>query len=165
MMNLRLGHARRVFMLARAFAPLLVGILVVGCSNPDLVILKRMNEAEQERFLSGRRVSSRCWVCHDLAGTVKKVGPSLLGVYGRSSGLAPGYKGSSAMIAATIVWEDRSLAAFLRDPAGFVPGNRMVSKGIQNSAALADLLFYLRHVTLPGARTAEDDPRPTLTEE
>lgn len=58
------------------------------------------------------------------------------------------------MIGATIVWDDRSLAAFLMDPAGFVPGNRMVSPGMRGSG-LADLLFYLRHVTRPGARSSE----------
>jgi len=60
------------------------------------------------------------------------------------------------MISATIVWDDRSLAAFLRNPAGFVPGNRMVAAGVDNPAALADLLFYLRHVTRPGARNPEE---------
>jgi cytochrome c len=129
-----------------------VSIFVVGCFNPDREILARMNEAEQARFLQGRSAAIPCWTCHDLAGNVKKVGPSLLGVYGRRSGTAPDYNASPAMIGATIVWDDRSLAAFLLDPAGFVPGNRMVSPGIRDSARLADLLFYLRHVTRPGAR-------------
>lgn len=141
--------------LRRRTAPLLAlaTAMLVGCSNPDRVILEGLNEAEQARFLGGRNVAGRCWICHDLAGNVKKVGPSLLGVYGRQSGLAPDYRGSDAMIAASIVWDDRSLSAFLRDPAGFVPGNRMVSPGIQDSSALGDLLFYLRHVTRPGARS------------
>jgi cytochrome c len=129
-----------------------VSIFVVGCFNPDREILARMSEAEQARFLQGRSAAIPCWTCHDLAGNVKKVGPSLLGVYGRRSGTAPDYNASPAMIGATIVWDDRSLAAFLLEPAGFVPGNRMVSPGIRDSAGLADLLFYLRHVTRPGAR-------------
>lgn len=159
-MNTGVRRFVRVFEFARApaliFLGVFLGVFAAGCSNPDRVILARMNEAEQERFLSGRSVAVRCWFCHDLAGTVKKLGPSLLGIYGRNSGLAPDYKGSPAMISATIVWDDRSLTAFLMDPAGFVPGNRMVSEGIQNRAALADLLFYLSYVTRPGARTPED---------
>ena len=135
---------------------LLVSVLSMGCSNPDRLILARMNEADQARFLSGRSVAGRCWICHDLAGSVKKVGPSLMGVYGRNSGIAPGYQASDAMIGASIVWDDRSLTAFLMDPAGFVPGNRMVSAGIRDSVSLADLLFYLRHVTRPGARTPRE---------
>ena len=140
------------------FAPIGLGLAIVasivGCSDPDTLIFERMNEAEQARFRSGRQVSIPCWTCHDLAGTVKKVGPSLQGLYGRRSGTAPDYEASPAMLAAMIEWDDRSLAAFLRNPGGFVPGNRMVSPGVRDPAALANLLFYLRHVTPPGARTA-----------
>jgi len=134
---------------------LIVMLLVpmTGCSDPDTAIFARMNEVEQARFRSGRQVAIPCWTCHDLAGTVKKVGPSLQGIYGRRSGLAPDYQGSPAMIIASIEWDDRSLAAFLGNPGGFVPGNRMVSPGVRNPGALADLLFYLRHVTPPDART------------
>ncbi len=130
----------------------LATLLNVACGNPDLEILAVMSEAEQSRFLAGRQVAVKCWTCHDLAGTVKKVGPSLLGVYGRRSGFAPGYEGSDAMRSASIVWDDRSLGAFLANPGAFVPGNRMVSPGVSGSGQLANLLFYLRHVTRPGAR-------------
>jgi cytochrome c len=154
-MNIRSSALSHAFKHAFSVAVILIGIATAGCSNPDREILAGLDEADQERFLRGRTAAGGCWVCHDLAGTVKKVGPSLLGVYGRRSGLATGYQGSPAMIGASIVWDDRSLAAFLMDPVGFVPGNRMVSAGIKNRDALADLLFYLRHVTRPGARTPE----------
>jgi cytochrome c len=123
-----------------------------GCSDPDRAILARLDENDRARFEAGRRAATPCWTCHDLAGTVKKVGPSLLGLYGRRSGEAPGYVGSAAMRSASIVWDDRMLAAFLANPAGFVPGNRMVSPGVSDPGTLSDLLFYLRHVTRPGAR-------------
>lgn len=135
-----------------AMAALLLAGLLVGCSDPDATILARLEEPERARFLRGRKVALPCWTCHDLAGTVRKVGPSLQGLYGRRSGQAPGAAGSPAMRAASIVWADRSLSAFLADPAGFVPGNRMVSPGIRDPAARADLLFYLREVTPLGAR-------------
>lgn len=129
----------------------------VACGNPDREILAVMSEAEQSRFLAGRQVAVKCWTCHDLAGTVKKVGPSLLGVYGRRSGVAPGYEGSDAMRSASIVWDDRTLGAFLESPGAFVPGNRMVSPGVSDPGQRANLLFYLRYVTRPGAR---DLPTP-----
>ena len=127
---------------------------LAGCGDPDRAILERLAEPERERFLRGRRVATPCWTCHDLAGRVKKIGPSLLGVYGRASGQAPDYNASPAMRAASVVWDDRTLAAYLSNPAGFVPGNRMVAEPIRNAGALSDLLFYLRHVTRPGARDA-----------
>ncbi len=127
----------------------------LACADPDRAILERLGASEAERFERGRSAASRCWVCHDLAGTVKKVGPSLLGVYGRRSGDAPNFSPSPAMKDAGIVWDDATLAAFLRDPAGVVPGNRMVYAGLRDENALSDLLFYLGHVTRPGARDAE----------
>ncbi len=145
-------HARAVLGLGLLMAALLLGL--AGCRDPDREILARLDEASQERFARGRRVATPCWTCHDLAGRVKKVGPSLLGVYGRASGRAPNYNASPAMIGASIVWDDRSLAAFLMNPSGFVPGNRMVSPGVPASAGLDDLLFYLRHVSEPGARSS-----------
>lgn len=126
--------------------------VAMACSDPDRVILSSFDEADAERFRRGRAVAVPCWTCHDLAGSVKKVGPSLLGLYGRRSGTAPDYVSSASLIGASIVWDDRSLTAFLSNPAGFVPGNRMVSPGLRDAAALSDLLFYLRHVTRPGAR-------------
>ncbi|HPG29018.1 MAG TPA: hypothetical protein PLW10_25525, partial [Myxococcota bacterium] len=140
---------------------LVVGSLAawIGCSDPDRAILERLSAVERARFQRGRQVATPCWTCHDLAGRVQKVGPSLLGVYGRPSGTAPGsHEGSPALRAASIVWDDRSLAAFLSDPQGFVPGNRMVSPGVGDGAALSDLLFYLRHVTRPGAREPGGSP-------
>lgn len=130
---------------------------VGGCSDPDKVILASLDTAQEARFRRGRAVAVPCWTCHDLAGTVKKVGPSLLGLHGRRSGMAPGYTASPALIGASIVWDDRTLGAFLANPSRFVPGNGMVSPGIRNAAALSDLLFYLQHVTRPGARDTRVD--------
>jgi cytochrome c len=146
-------HRRSSWLVASA---VLVSLLASsGCSDPDREILARMSESDQARFHRGRSVAVPCWTCHDLAGTVKKVGPSLLGVYGRRSGMAPNQTGSPAMVGAAIVWDDRSLSAFLANPSGFVPGNRMVSPGVGDAAGRADLLFYLRHVTQPGARESQ----------
>jgi len=131
-----------------------LGVLAGGiaCRDPDRMIFEVLGDVDQARFRRGRALALPCWTCHDLAGTVEKVGPSLLGVYGRRSGMARNHSASPAMIGAAIVWDDRSLAAFLSDPEGFVPGNRMVSPAIRDSTALSHLLFYLRHVTRPGAR-------------
>ncbi len=134
----------------------IAGVLLVGasaCRDPDRAILAGLGEAEQARFMRGRGVAVPCWTCHDLAGDVDKVGPSLVGVFGRRSGMAPDQRGSEALLGAAIVWDERSLSAFLADPSGFVPGNQMVSPGVRSPEALADLIFYLRHVTRPGARS------------
>ncbi|MBK7949951.1 MAG: cytochrome C [Deltaproteobacteria bacterium] len=150
------SEARRRFDAGLGLPLALAGLLsLVACRDPDRALLARLPEAEQARFLRGRAVAVPCWTCHDLAGQVDKVGPSLEGVFGRRSGMAPDQPGSDAMLSAAIVWDEASLAAFLANPAGFVPGSRMVSPGVGDPDALADLIFYLRHVTQPGARTPE----------
>lgn len=149
----RIGRSRSSAALLALFGSTgLIAMAIAGCSDPDRALLAKLSGAEQETFRRGRSVAVPCWTCHDLAGTVRKVGPSLLGVFGRRSGMAPDQQGSDAMLAASIVWDERTLAAFLSNPAGYVPGNQMVSPGVGDSQALADLLFYLRHVTAPGAR-------------
>ena len=141
--------SRRSLRAALLAIPLLVG----ACRDPDRVILAGLPEAEQATFVRGRSVAVPCWTCHDLAGEVDKVGPSLVGLFGRRSGMAPDQRGSDALLAAAIVWDERSLAAFLADPSGYVPGTTMVSPGVRSPGALADLIFYLRLVTRPGARS------------
>lgn len=152
----RRGRPRRAHATRRAIGATVL-LAWAACSDPDAAILARLDAADEARFRRGRAVAVPCWTCHDLAGTVQKVGPSLLGLYGRRSGQAPNYSASPALVSASIVWDARSLAAFLANPSRFVPGNRMVAPGIQNPAALADLLFYLEHVTRPGARSPEND--------
>ncbi len=146
---------RRPARATRLAARLLLVLLVCGaaaCRDPDRAILAGLSAPERARFERGRSAAVPCWTCHDLAGSVDKVGPSLVGVFGRRSGRAPDQQGSDALLAASIVWDERSLAAFLSDPSGFVPGTTMVSPGVRSPDALSDLIFYLHHVTRPGAR-------------
>ena len=54
------------------------------------------------------------------------VGPSLAGIVGSKSGSVPGYEFSPAMKDANITWDDADLDKYLADPAGFIPGTRML---------------------------------------
>lgn len=99
----------------------------------------------------GEAVFNRCKVCHSLvAGGHSPVGPNLFGLFGRKAGTAPGFSYSPAMKNSGVVWDDDTLRKFLRDPQGFIPGNRMGFPGIKDDKALADLLAYL-HVHTHGA--------------
>ena len=46
-------------------------------------------------------------------------------VYGRTSGVVPGFGYSAALKQAHIVWNDTSLEHWLADPDTLVPGNNM----------------------------------------
>ena len=97
---------------------------------------------------AGAVVFNRCKVCHSLeAGGHSPVGPNLHGLYGRTAGTVSGFTFSPAMKGSKIVWNDDTLGQFLRDPQGFIPGNRMGFPGIKDDKHLSDLLAYLKEAT------------------
>jgi cytochrome c len=125
----------------------MLSLSLLSCGGPEAEIRAGLSAAERETFDRGQRLSTPCWSCHDLYGEQNKVGPYLAGVYGRKAGSAnfPGY--SEAMKDSGVVWNERSLRAFLLNTNGFIPGTNMVSSGPQSSSDVGALVFYLMHVT------------------
>jgi cytochrome c2 len=58
---------------------------------------------------AGKKVFNKCKACHDLAAGKNKIGPSLNGLFGRTSGTVEGFKYSDAMKGAAIVWGEDTL--------------------------------------------------------
>lgn len=97
---------------------------------------------------SGAAELQKCKICHALeANGGNRVGPDLHGIIGRKAGTAANFAYSEAMRNSGTVWDDESLAKFLRDPKGALPGNRMSFPGITDETALNDLLQELRRAT------------------
>lgn len=96
----------------------------------------------------GQNVFKQCAMCHQAGkGAANKIGPQLNGLFGRVAGTAPGFTYSPAMIKAGkdgLVWNEETLAKHLRNPQGFVKGNRMPFAGLRSDADIANVLAYLK---------------------
>jgi cytochrome c len=87
--------------------------------------------------------TSRCGGCHTVEPGANRVGPSLAGIYGRTSGTAPGYTYSAALKNAKIVWDAQTLDKFLQSPAGLVHGTKMFVS-LPDPAARQHIIAYLQ---------------------
>jgi cytochrome c len=94
---------------------------------------------------AGETVFKKCAACHSLAKPPKNgIGPSLVGVIGRKAGSGEGFKYSEAMKASSVVWDDTALDAYLKDPKGFIPNNKMVLAAMTKPEERANVIAYLK---------------------
>jgi cytochrome c len=92
-----------------------------------------------------RLFNVQCKTCHTLEKSGPQVtGPTLAGLFGRKAGAVEGYQASDAMKSSGIEWSEATLAEYLRDPKGRVPGTTMVHAGLKQPAQLADVVAYLK---------------------
>lgn len=99
---------------------------------------------------NGARAFGACIACHSLESGQHRTGPSLAGVLGRKAGTAEGFRRySPALRAADVVWNEATLDAWIADPQAFIPGNRMIFRGLSDPQARADLIAYLTQAEHP----------------
>ena len=75
-----------------------------------------------------------------------RIGLHLGDVIGRTAGSVEGFKYSDAMKAKGeegLVWNDETLAAYLADPKGYIPKNKMAFPGLKKEDDVANVIAYL----------------------
>lgn len=92
----------------------------------------------------GKRVYNKCKTCHNLTKTKNKIGPHLVGIFGRKAGSVEGYKYSSAMRNSGIVWDEKNMEAYITKPKEFLPGNKMTFAGLKKASQRADVMAYMK---------------------
>lgn len=130
----------------KSWMALIVGLLFAGLTATTA---SAQTAAQAGDVAKGERVFAlQCKACHTLErGGSSVTGPNLYGLMARKSGTAPGYGFSEAMRRFAIEWNDQTLANYLRDPKGDMPGTKMVFAGIKRSDQLADVVAYLKEAT------------------
>lgn len=93
---------------------------------------------------AGEKVFKKCKTCHTLEAGKNRVGPTLAGVFGRTAGTLEGFKFSKAMTESGVVWDETTIAEYVADPKGFMPGNKMTFPGVKDEADRANLIAYLK---------------------
>jgi cytochrome c len=104
----------------------------------------------------GQRVFGACAACHSLEPSRNMTGPSLADLWSRKAGsLASFPRYSSALSSSGIVWNDKTLEDWIKDPQNLVPGNTMTFPGIKDAQQRADLLAFLKQTTQPGHASSQ----------
>lgn len=92
----------------------------------------------------GEKVFNQCKACHAVDEPQNKVGPHLVGIFGRPAGSVEDFKYSDALKESGITWNEETLSAFVADPRGYIKGNRMAYAGLKKDEDIANLLAYLK---------------------
>lgn len=92
---------------------------------------------------AGEKVFRKCKACHVPDAETNRVGPHLVGIVGRAAGAVDGFKYSDAMKDSGITWDDETIAAYLADPKGYVPKNKMAFPGLKKEEDIANVIAYL----------------------
>ncbi|MDQ6962347.1 MAG: c-type cytochrome [Mariprofundaceae bacterium] len=116
-------------------------LLLVGCSSeqePTSSDAKGMVDLVKiEMMPGGTVVRKRCANCHFLDKRMRKVGPSLMGIYMRAPSIAD---------VPFEVWDEKSLAIWLKDPIGVKPKTAMAISGLRDPEELRQVIAYLKKI-------------------
>lgn len=91
-----------------------------------------------------RQFRLRCSTCHSLELKHSPTGPHLVGLFGRKAGSIEGYRFSKALSDSNVIWSEETLDAFIENPRGFIPGNRMMAPPIRKPDDRAAIIRYLK---------------------
>ncbi|WP_137173897.1 cytochrome c family protein [Massilia sp. HP4] len=134
---------------------LALGMLLAlgGCGRTgDAAVASAGGEPSAARVEAGRKLFARCAGCHEVGPNAGNIfGPQLNGVLGRKAGSAAGYSYSPALKESALVWDERNLAAFIRDSEAVIPGNKMRFMNFMSEQQAGEIVAFLATQDGPAA--------------
>jgi cytochrome c len=93
---------------------------------------------------AGETAMKQCATCHTWTkGGGNKLGPNLYDVVGRDIGKEPGFSYSAAVAGKGGKWTFQDLYEWIKNPKGFIPGNKMAFGGVKDPKERANIIAYL----------------------
>ncbi|MDG5493293.1 cytochrome c family protein [Niveispirillum sp. BGYR6] len=116
-----------------------------------LVLMPSIAPAQEGDAAAGKLVFNKCMACHNVENDKPKVGPSLMGLFGRQPGTVSGFTYSKAMVdfGAGKTWDEALLKSYLPNPKNLVNGTKMAFPGLKTDKEIADVIAYLKQFS-PG---------------
>ena len=122
-------------------------IKIIRCSLASLALamaLVSSGTAVAADIKAGEKVFKKCKACHYADREKHKTGPHLVNIIGRTAGSLEDYKKySKAMKASGIVWDETTLADYLRAPKKYIKGTKMAFVGLKKDADIENVIAYL----------------------
>ena len=106
-----------------------------------------LGEIDPARVTMGEEIFTlKCSACHKLEDGANAVGPTLYQVVNRPVQSVSSFAGySGALSEAADVWSPDNLNAFLTNPKGFAPGNKMSFAGFKKAEERANIIAFLEN--------------------
>ncbi len=105
---------------------------------------------------SDQTLLQACRSCHAMGQSDPEgIGPSLVGIVGRSAGTLPGYAYSSALAEADFIWDIGTLRVWIQHSEGMRPGTFMRYNNVLTPAEIDRLLNLLNP-----SDAKPNEPRP-----
>ena len=106
---------------------------------------------DPELVAAGETAWRQCRSCHNVGeGARNGTGPQLNDIFTAGAAQVEGFRYSPAFVEAGengLIWDEATLDAFLENPAGLVPRNRMSFRGVRSEEERAALIAYLKSHT------------------
>ena len=122
-------------------------IKIIRCSLTSFVLTMAFlssGNAVAADIKAGEKVFKKCKACHYADREKHKTGPHLVNIIGRTAGSLADYKKySKAMKASGIVWDETTLANYLRAPKKYIKGTKMAFVGLKKDADIENVVAYL----------------------
>ena len=122
-------------------------IKIIRCSLASLALamaLVSSGTAVAADIKAGEKVFKKCKACHYADREKHRTGPHLVNIIGRTAGSLEDYKKySKAMKASGIVWDETTLADYLRAPKKYIKGTKMAFVGLKKDADIENVIAYL----------------------